>query len=282
MKHHSPADITQGDDGIEREAAPILGHLCRPATVLAVARDMDKAVVVRDLADGETQRLAVVDRALAQAMALNGWIDCATPGRVSRYHVTATGREVCRRSMAAAENRAARGFEEAQTPFIGAPADGAETAVASPAAGDARVRYSLPDSPAVALARRRDRDGRPFLSEALVAAAERLREDYELARMGHAAAGGWETLVTAPPPAPEASAAPGPSQARDRVARALHELGPGLGDIALRCCCYQEGLETAEKRLGWSARSAKVVLRIALQRLNAHYRALGPGGGLIG
>ena len=47
--------------------------------------------------------------------------------------------------------------------------------------------------------------------------------------------------------------------------------GPGLGDIALKCCCYLEGLETAEKRMGWSARSGKIVLRIALQRLLQFY-----------
>ncbi|WP_296765080.1 DUF6456 domain-containing protein, partial [Sediminimonas sp.] len=159
---------------------------------------------------------------------------------------------------------------------------GAGDAAVPPAQDGGRMRYSAPDSPVAALARRRDRDGGPFLSEALVTAAERLREDFELARMAESAAGGWESLVTAPPPAVDAREAPGPSAARRRVARALHELGPGLGDIALRCCCYQEGLETAEKRLGWSARSAKVVLRIALQRLSAHYRALGPAGGLIG
>ncbi len=63
---------------------------------------------------------------------------------------------------------------------------------------------------------------------------------------------------------------------------ALRELGPGLGDVALRCCCYLEGLERAEKRMGWSARSGKIVLRIALQRLKRHYEELGDAGGLIG
>ena len=47
-----------------------------------------------------------------------------------------------------------------------------------------------------------------------------------------------------------------------RLARVLRDLGPGLSEIALRCCCYLEGLETAEKRMGWSARSGKIVLRI--------------------
>jgi hypothetical protein len=41
--------------------------------------------------------------------------------------------------------------------------------------------------------------------------------------------------------------------------------------MVLRCCCYLEGLETAERRMGWAARSGKIVLRIALQRLKRHY-----------
>jgi hypothetical protein len=60
---------------------------------------------------------------------------------------------------------------------------------------------------------------------------------------------------------------------------ALRDLGPGLGDVALRCCCYLEGLETAEKELGWSARSGKIVLRIALQRLRRHYEERAQSGG---
>jgi hypothetical protein len=74
----------------------------------------------------------------------------------------------------------------------------------------------------------------------------------------------------------------GAEAARARVIGALRDLGPGLGDVALRCCCYLEGLESAEKKMGWSARSAKIVLRIALQRLKRHYAELGDAGGMIG
>lgn len=41
--------------------------------------------------------------------------------------------------------------------------------------------------------------------------------------------------------------------------------------MVLRVCCFLEGLETAERRMGWSARSGKIVLRIALIRLRRHY-----------
>ena len=68
-----------------------------------------------------------------------------------------------------------------------------------------------------------------------------------------------------------------------RVAEALRDLGPGMGDLVLRVCCFLEGIELTERRLGWSARSGKVVLRLALMRLERHYRErYGAGSPLIG
>ena len=113
----------------------------------------------------------------------------------------------------------------------------------------------------------------------MVAAGERLREDFELAQMGPRVTQNWDRFLTTGRSGamPERGLAEGPVAARARVAEALRALGPGLGDIALRCCCFLEGLETAEKRMGWSARSGKIVLRIALQRLSQHYQAGGDG-----
>jgi hypothetical protein len=89
------------DAEVEREARRVLRRLSEPGACLAVAKDMEKAVVVRDTA-GQTVRTAVVDRPVAEAMALNDWIACDAPGRVSRYHITNAGRAALKRILAQA------------------------------------------------------------------------------------------------------------------------------------------------------------------------------------
>jgi hypothetical protein len=59
--------------------------------------------------------------------------------------------------------------------------------------------------------------------------------------------------------------------AANHVRAAMVFLGPGLSEVALRCCCLLEGLEVTEKHMGWAARSGKVVLRNALQRSILHF-----------
>lgn len=258
---------------LEHHSAVILRRLSEPDAVLAVAENMEKAVVVRGKGEGNSTRTAVVDRDIAQAMALKGWIACAQPGRVSRYHITATGRSDLIRLLAKEESRASaavgQGFAEAQTPF------GAAAPVGNAPKALRRSRFSSAESPLAGLARRKDRDGSPFLNDDLVQAGERLREDFELAQVGPQVAQNWDRFLTGPrTSAPDSGTGDGPSRARTRVVGALGDLGPGLSDVALRCCCYLEGLESAEQRMGWSARSGKIVLRIALQRLKRHYDSI--------
>ncbi|MEO0391474.1 MAG: DUF6456 domain-containing protein [Pseudomonadota bacterium] len=258
------AQMVPDDVTFDAAAARILRRLAETGAILAVAADMDKAVVVREGPAGQ-QRTAVVDRAVAEALALKGWIATDAAGRITRYQITAAGRTALR------DMRPEAGFSERPAAFAGAEPE---------EEGRRRGRYGLAESPLSALARRREKDGTPFLNGGQVGAGERLREDFELSNMGPNATQNWDQFVRGAAPATGAPDESAPGKARGRVAAALTELGPGLAEIALRCCCHLEGLETAEKSLGWSARSGKIVLRIALTRLARHYEA--EGSGLIG
>ena len=253
------------DAALGRAAIDILQGLSEASAVLAFAKDMEKAVVVRDLPDGTTKRTAVVDRQVAQAMALKDWISCKSPGRISRYQITCEGRAELARLMAAQSN-ARTGFSDAQNAFE-------VEALASDATPKRRVRFTTHEHPVAVLARRKDKGGQPFLSAELVAASERLREDFELSQLGAAVTENWDALGAAgSKTGGKGSVYPKSQDAQTRFTAALGALGEGLSEIALRCCCHQEGMEAIEKRLGWPARSGKVVLRIALIKLSEHYK----------
>lgn len=263
--------LAPDDATLSEQAMRVLRRLSESGAVLAVAEGLDNAIVMRGSDDGTGTRTAVVASSVTQAMALCDWIAVSAPGKVSRYRITAAGRVALSQIIAQSENRARNaregGFAEAQLPFSTArDEDGSD----HPAR---RVRYGVVESPLVALARRRDKSGKRFLENELVRAGERLREDFELAQSGAGVPANWDKLLVSG--TDEASgpvgALRGPAAARRRVAEAMQDLGPGLADVALRCCCYLEGLEVTEKRMGWSARSGKIVLRIALQRLCRHY-----------
>ncbi|MBM7068486.1 DUF6456 domain-containing protein [Actibacterium sp. 188UL27-1] len=272
-------------DTINREARRILRRLSETGAMLVVAPELQKAAVLRELPDGRSTRTGVVTREVAQAFALKDWIACQRSGKIATYKITAAGRAALKRLLAE-QSKVAAGFSEDQSAFAAQHRDWDEKEVPEEGCGKTRrVRYNIAESPIVTLARRRDKDGKPFLEGELVAAAERLREDFELAQMAPRVTQNWEGFLTAGTRSGfgGGDAGGGPQAARDRVASALKDLGPGLGDMVLRCCCFLEGLEMTEKRMGWSARSGKVVLRIALQRLKRHYdESYGPGGGMIG
>jgi Domain of unknown function (DUF6456) len=267
------------EETIQREARRVLRRLCEPGTHLVVAPDMERAVVLKGAV-----RMAVLDREVAQAFAIKDWIAVVRSGKVTIYEITSAGRSALRRQMSdgqrTADDHDGSPFaDQHRTTELRSDDDGG---------GQRRTRYNLSESPLGVLARRREKDGTPFLTQDMVVAGERLREDFELAQLGPRIAQNWERFLTGADrgafgPDAAGPAPGGSSAARDRVSAALRELGPGLGDMVLRCCCFLEGLEAAEQRLGWSARSGKIVLRIALTRLARHYQeAYGKYGPMIG
>ena len=272
------------EDRVNAEARRILRRLAEPDAVLAVAPGIEKAVVVRETADGRSVRTAVMDAEFAEAFIVKDWIEGQSKGRVARYWLTQAGRAALKR-LIADHDTAAHGFAEAPSVFGAQHREMEDRRAADDRRGNRRVRYNTNESPLVALSRRRDRDGAPFLSADLVTAGERLREDFELAQLGPRVAQNWDRFLTAGDRGgfnPGAGGTRGSDGARDRVSAALRDLGPGLGDVVLRCCCFLEGMEQAEKRMGWSARSGKIVLKIALQRLKRHYDELGSSAKMIG
>lgn len=270
-----------------------LRRLAEPGAVLAVADGMEKAIVTRD-----DIRTAYIDARLAEQLALNGWVAAVRPtgGRIHRYVIVPAGREALRAMLRAGQGGlpAPQAFVAAQpvAPGDQGPAHAQQhrvfeqRVIQDPEDGRRRrARVNIAESPLLLLARRRGPDGKPFLSPAMIAAAERLREDFELAHLGPRVAQNWDRFLTSGIDVSASSGGyrGGSEGARDRVALALRELGPGMGDLALRVCCYLDGLEQTERRLGWSARSGKVVLRLALERLSRHYEAVyGKGTPLIG
>ncbi|MCC6007702.1 MAG: helix-turn-helix domain-containing protein [Rhodobacteraceae bacterium] len=249
-----------------------LRRLAESGAVLAAAPDLERAVILRSRGDAPPVRTAVVEATVVQALVMRDWVRRRRSGRVTQYALSDAGRAALRRLLAEEEEAAAP-----QEAFAGQHRHwGAREVAETDATGATRLRRlraNMAESPLTLLARRRDAGGRRFLSPEQVQAGERLREDFELAQMGPRVAQNWERFLTAGTSAPgrESRMHEGARAARERVAEALRELGPGLGDIALRCCCHLEGLEAAEQRMGWSARSGKIVLRIALERLRRHY-----------
>ena len=284
------APIRQGgllvdDETLHREGRRMLRRLAETGAVLAIAPDMEKAIVLREFPDGRSARTGVMDRAVAQAFVLKEWIAPRKTGRVTTYEITTIGRAALKRLINAAAVTQGEGLAEATQPFGDQHRDW-DTRTVRDGEGARRVRYNAAESPIAVLGRRRDRDGKLFLEPDMIEAAERLREDFELAQMGPRVAQNWDRFLTAGDRGgfrAGAGGAEGPRSARDRVADALRDLGPGLGDVVLRVCCYLEGLEMAEKRMGWASRSGKIVLRIALMRLKKHYEDnYGKSGPLIG
>ena len=154
---------------------------------------------------------------------------------------------------------------------------------ASPARRSAPHVASRPprETPLQWLRRRKDKSGRPLLTEAQFQAGERLAEDYWHAQLMPRVTANWSALA---PGERTRRSAPGAgvemrdavAAARQRVGRALAAVGPEMAGLVVDVCCHETGLEAAERSAGWPCRSGKVVLDIALTTLARHYGLIPP------
>jgi len=251
-----------------KEELRVLRRLCETGAFLAIGADLLKGAVFVKKADNSPVRVAVVSREIAKALAVNDWIKLTKNEKLSIYHVTEVGRAAMRRALSESGDVADQ------------HRDWGERSISQGPDGEKRkLRVNLRESPLSTLARKNGPDGKPFISPELLDAGERLREDFELSQLGPSVAQNWDRFINGGDRGVFGdTAGAGSTAAQARLNEALAALGSGLGDIALRCCCFLEGLEAAEKRMGWSARSGKIVLRIALQRLRLYYDEAGKNG----
>ena len=110
------------------------------------------------------------------------------------------------------------------------------------------------------------------LDDRLFEAGERLRADYERAQLAPGVTMRWDPVRIRSTGDGGLRPAERQLAARARFDGAIGAAGRGLEDILWRVVCACEALPAAEKALEWPARSGKLVLRIALDRVADFYR----------
>ena len=145
------------------------------------------------------------------------------------------------------------------------------TEVGPKSAGSAKgvkrtVTVNLAESPLSWLHARGHLDDRQF------DAGERLRADYERAQLSPSVTMRWDPVRVDGGGGDGLTPSERQLAAKARFDGAMAEAGSGLKDILWRVACACEGLPEAEKGLGWPARSGKLVLKLALDRVADFYR----------
>ena len=212
--------------------------------------------------DGLKQSLRI-SADLVEAFRRREWIARAA-GRPQCFAIADAGLGWIRRALAEGDPFAAQHRIEARR------------TIAAPDGSFHTLTVNDGESPLGWLFRRKGPDGRTLITEWQFKAGEKLRVDFTLAqlnpRLGVDLAA---PVVAGRRGAKSDTLCETVLAAKQRFARAVSAVGPGLSDLLIDVCCHLTGLEAAEKQKGWPQRSAKIVLQIALDRLASHY-GIGP------
>lgn len=111
------------------------------------------------------------------------------------------------------------------------------------------------------------------LSERQFDAGERLRADWERSQLSPSVTMRWDPVrIKGNPGDRDLTASERQIAAKARFDGAVAAAGPGLSDVLWRVVCAGETLPDAERALAWPARSGKLVLKLALDRVADFYR----------
>ncbi len=138
-----------------------------------------------------------------------------------------------------------------------------------PRAARRSVTVNLAESPLAWL------HARGHLPARLLDAGERLRADYERAGLAPSVTMRWDAVKVDARGAPGLAPVERQIAAKARFDGAMAAAGKGLADVLWRVACAGESVPHAERALAWPARSGKLVLRLALDRVADFYRLPG-------
>jgi len=249
----------QMNEDYERPLRRLLEAMSEPGAEAMPDRLGGGSIVIAAPRKGVTVARARLPGRIAAEAAARGLAHWEGAGEARRLRLTQEGRAHLKRLAAPAQADPFRAQHGALTPRV----------------VEKGARPTLVDeseSPLAWLARRKDRAGRPFLAPEQIEAGERFRRDVTQANILQRVTADWEASIgSARQGGAGANVADVAIDARRRLARAFDAVGPELAGLLTDVCGYLKGLERVESERGWPQRSAKVVLKIALERLAQHY-----------
>jgi len=250
--------IAKGE--FEREARRILPRLTLSGACLVPVAQTDRYAVRSKKTRGGTPRTRV-DAKFVAAFEREGLI----AAHAGTYVLTDLGRKRITRDTASVDPFRAQHQVEG-TRMIDGRGHGSKTALTP-------MKVNLAETPLGWLRRRKGSNGKALLSESQFEAGERLRADFTSAQMSQRVTADWSVQLDGNrrQGGTDLTLSEKALAARQRFYKALEAAGPGLAEPLVDVCCHLNGLEDAERRMGWPQRSGKVVLAIALERLADHY-----------
>ncbi|MGO4525624.1 DUF6456 domain-containing protein [Microvirga sp. 2MCAF35] len=244
-----------------KEARRLLTMLGQPETWAIIDPTDPASVLVHRRRSGVSVGAGRFASAVADALVrqdLGRWEQSASGRKTLR--LTKVG-EACLRRASAPEADMAFFHQHRET----------DVAIVESETGVARVRVDSDESPLDWLRRRKGRDGEPMIDEASYQAGERLRTDIMLAGLLPGVTARWDGMPRSGGPGSPSESTDRMVAARQRLRNAFDAIGGDFSDLLLDFCGFLKGLEQIERERQWPARSAKIVVRLALSRLAEHY-----------
>lgn len=270
-KNSSPKRIGAQAEKPGRDLLRLLAALGRDGGASGRRGLRDGFVVIAARRNGVTSIVANIPCEAADEAVAKGLACWRGAGEASRLELSPEGEAYARRCAAPA------GLE----PFR---AQHMEIGVRILDAGGPALMVDESESPLAWLARRKDRNGQPYINAAQFAAGHRFGRDVACAQILPRVTSDWSGQARSPDSGPRAMT-PGETAlaARQRLDRAACALGGEFNNLLIDVCGFQKRLELVERERGWPARAGKLVLRLALDRLADHYglasEAQGPDPG---